>query len=91
MNEARKLFRDFHGDEPGSLQKVRLNVPKTGLVIGKLDGVLYTAVRDGKTEKYIHKFTGKSAPLLVSDPKGASLHIVGGRYVFEERGIVDRK
>jgi hypothetical protein len=72
------------------LQKVQLRNPKTGLVIGELDGVLYTTVRDGKKEKYIHKFKARSRPLLISSSDGESLHIIGGKYAFTESGINDR-
>lgn len=83
------MFKDFRGDEPEHLTRVKLRSPKTGLVIGDLDGVLYTTVRDGKTEKYIHKFKRNSRPLLISSHDGESLHIIGGQYEFTERGIVD--
>ncbi len=84
------MFKDFRGDEPEDAQKVRLRNPKVGLVIGEMDGVVYTTVRDGKQEKYIHEFKKKSRPLLVSSHDGDSLHIIGGEYEFTERGIEDR-
>jgi len=68
---------------------MKLPLPKAGLVIGELDGVLYTTQRDGKTEKYIHEFKKRSRPLLISSNDGTSLHILGGRYGMTERGIVD--
>jgi hypothetical protein len=58
--------------------------------VGELDGVLYTTVRDGVTEKYIHKFRKKSRPLLATSHDGKSLHILGGEYEFTERGIEDK-
>lgn len=89
VRQARKLFTDFRGDAPESLQRVKLPTPKVGLVVGKLDGVLYTTVRDGQTEKYIHKFKSSSRPTLaVAD--GKHLIIVGGRYRFTNAGIEDR-
>lgn len=87
MDQAGELFKDFTGHNPESLQKVKIRSPKTGLVIGKLDGVLYTTVRDGKTERYEHDFKKGSRPLLVSSHDGKSLHILGGGYEFTERGI----
>lgn len=65
--------------------------PKSGLVIGELDGVLYTTIRDGKEESYIHEFKERSRPLLVSSSDGNSLHIIGGQYVMTDRGIVDKR
>ena len=69
---------------------MKLPVPKTGLVIGELDGVLYTNVRDGKTEKYKHDFKKSSRPHLIASNDGKSLHILGGEYEFTERGIEDK-
>ncbi len=90
VDEAARLFRDFTGDHPERLTKMRLPNPKTGVVIGELDGVLYTTVRDGKTEHYQHDFRKGSRPLLASAHDGESLHILGGEYEFTERGIEDR-
>lgn len=90
IDEARELFRDFRGSDPDSLKTVRLRNPKTGLVIGELDGVLYTTVRDGKRESYIHEFKKRSRPTLVASHDGQSLHVLGGEYEFTEAGIEDR-
>jgi len=59
--------------------------------IGKLDGVLYTTTHGRKTLKYIHKFTGRSRPILATSADGKRLFILGGAYNFTEDGIVDRK
>jgi len=90
VDNAANLFKDFSGDYPEKMQSVKLPVPKTGLVIGELDGVLYTTVRDGKTEHYQHDFKKSSRPHLISSHDGESLHILGGDYEFTERGIVDK-
>lgn len=90
VKNARQLFKDFRGDHPESLQKVTIPHTRAGLAIGELDGVLYTTVRDGKKEKYIHEFKARSRPLLVASSDGKSLHIIGGKYAFTESGINDR-
>lgn len=87
--QAKELFREFSGENPERLSKVEIQAPKVGLVIGDLDGVLYTTTRDGKVESYIHEFDDKSRPLLVSSSDGKSLHVIGGKHVFTDRGIVD--
>jgi len=90
VNKAARLYEKFSGHEAEVAGKVTVPpLPKVGVAIGSLDGVLYTTVRDGKTEKYIHKFAKRDAPLLVVSPDGKSLHLIGGRYTFTERGIVD--
>ena len=87
MDSAGDLFKDFTGDYPDKMTSVKIRNPKTGLVIGELDGVLYTTIRDEKTEAYKHDFEKGSRPLLVSAHDGKSLHILGGDYEFTERGI----
>lgn len=89
IDKAANLFRDFRGDDPEYLTKVQLPTPKTGLVIGELDGVLYTTYRDGNRERYIHEFKKGSRPHLVASHDGKSLHILGGKFAFTDRGIVD--
>ncbi|NCA24613.1 MAG: hypothetical protein EBS91_08475, partial [Betaproteobacteria bacterium] len=60
-----------------------------GVAIGEVDGILYSTVRDGVLEKYIHKFRKRDKPLFVVAPDGKALYLVGGNYTFTERGIVD--
>ena len=89
VQQAKDLYSDFSGHDPKGSRKVKLRNPKAGFVIGKLDGVLYTAVRDGKKEKYIHEFKPSAAPNLVSSFDGHNLYIIGGKYTFRETGIND--
>ena len=67
-----------------------MRVPQTALAIGELDGVMYTTRRDGKQEKYIHKFKKSSRPLLCASFDGKILVVLGGAYQFTKRGIVDK-
>jgi len=88
---AGDLYSRFTGHDPEAIGKVKIpDLPKVGVAIGELDGVLYTTVRDGVTEKYIHKFHKRDKPLLVVSPDGKSMFLVGGNYTFTERGIVDK-
>jgi predicted polyphosphate/ATP-dependent NAD kinase len=90
IRKAADLYERFSGHDAEVVGKVSVpNVPTVGVSIGTLDGVLYTTVRDGVTEKYIHKFKAKDKPLLVVSPDGSQMFIVGGGYDFTERGIVD--
>lgn len=90
VEEATRRYEEFSGHRAGYGEKVNLPVPRAGLVVGDLDGVLYTTVRDGQEEKYVHKFRRKSKPLLVAGSDGRSLHVLGDRFEFTERGIVDK-
>ncbi|NDG04325.1 MAG: hypothetical protein EB121_03085 [Alphaproteobacteria bacterium] len=90
ISRAADLYERFSGHEAEAIGKVRVNpMPKVGVAIGEVDGILYTTVRDGVLEKYIHKFRKADKPLFVVSPDGKSLHLVGGNYTFTERGIVD--
>jgi len=90
LARAADLYERFSGHEAEVVGKVRLNpIGKVGVAIGEVDGILYSTVRDGVLEKYIHKFRKADRPLFVVSPDGRALHLVGGNYTFTERGIVD--
>lgn len=90
VDRAIDLVERFKGHDAEELGVFHVpEIPSTVAVIGECDGVLYTTVRDGVTEKYIHKFRAKDKPLLCVSPDGKQMLFVGGRYVFTERGIVD--
>lgn len=90
LAQAARLLEDFSGHAPTEILRVNESPMRKGLVIGTLDGVLYTTVRDGKTEKYIHRFKKSSRPLLTARADGKQLGIVGGRFQMTEAGIEDR-
>jgi hypothetical protein len=89
IDKAARLLKDFSGHRPGEILKVRHNPIKRGLVIGTLDGVPYTTIRDGKSEHYLHEFAKDARPLLIASSDGRRLGIVGGRFQFTEAGIID--
>lgn len=90
VQRAARLYEKFTGHEAEAVGRVNIPpIPKTMVSVGEVDGVLYTTIRDGKVEKYIHKFAAKDKPLLCVSPDGKSIYFVGGRYTFTERGIVD--
>lgn len=91
IDKAINLFRRFRDEEPEFIDKHTLPRHDVLMLIGTCDGVLYTTRRSGKVEKYIHKFSGNSRPLLASSWDGKQLYLVGGRYNFTAEGIVDRK
>jgi hypothetical protein len=56
--------------------------------VGELRGVIYRTRRvPGEAPKnYVHFFQGRS-PLLVTNPAGTRLYIMGGHYRVTPRGI----
>ena len=88
--KAASLYERFSGHEAEIVGRVSVPaVPKVAACIGECDGVLYTTVRDGREERYIHKFAVNDKPLLCVTPDGRQILLVGGRYRFTELGIVD--
>ena len=90
VQQAARLFEDFTGHEAGHMRKVLWTVPDVAAQFGELEGVIYNTVRDGKSERYLHKFKKKSRPLLGVSHDGKQLVVVGGHYQFTEAGIEDR-
>lgn len=90
LKRAARLYEDFTGHEAEIVAKVKKPVyPDAVLVVGDCDGILYTTVRDGKVERYIHEFRQKSRPLFCVSPDGKTLLLLGGAFQFTDRGIVD--
>jgi len=63
------------------------------MLIGYVDGIKYTTVRvlRGKSRllRYEHDFRDSARPLFATSHDGRHLYIVGGRFRFTARGIVD--
>jgi hypothetical protein len=90
LRRAAGLLTEFSGHSVSEVLRVNKKDSRKGLVIGELDGVLYSTVRDGKHERYVHKFRKSSRPLLAALADGTQLEIVGGRFQMTEAGIEDR-
>ena len=91
MRDAADLYKRFTGHD--ALDEVSIDkpvLPDVMLVVGDIDGVMYTTVRDGVEEKYVHQFKKKCRPLFCVSHDGKTLYMLGGSYDFTERGIVDR-
>lgn len=91
LDEAAKKLEDFSGHRVAHLESAySRSSQSTGLIVGEVDLIGYTAKRDGRVERYGHKFRKNSRPLLAVTSDGKQLHIVGGQYEFTEAGIEDR-
>jgi len=84
------IYESFTGHEAEAIDVIDIPpIPDAVAVIGTLDAVEYTTVREGKTELYRHKFRAKDRPLLCVSPDRRQILIVGGGFQFTDRGIVD--
>jgi len=90
VERAADLYERFSGHDAVELGRVKIPpLPAVGVAIGEVDGILYSTIRDGVLEKYIHKFRKADRPLFVVSPDGRVLYLLGGQYSFTEAGIVD--
>lgn len=91
VRQAADLYERFSGHNADEVAKVKIPaMPRVAVAIGDIDGILYTTVRDGVIEKYIHKFKSRDKPIFAVSPDGKQLFLIGGHYNFTERGIVDK-
>jgi len=91
LRKAAKLYEDFSGHSAENIGKINVpSIPRVGVAIGVVDGIMYTTQRDGETQKYIHQFKSVDKPLFVVSPNGKQLFMLGGTYDFTDRGIVDK-
>lgn len=89
LENAAGLYEDFTGHKADHYDEYNIDWPTVALTVGKCDGVLYETVRDGITEHYIHKFKKSARPVLAASHDGKALALIGGKFAFTERGIVD--
>lgn len=90
LHKGAALYEDFTGHDAEEMGMFDLGpIPKVAVVVGELEAVIYNTVRDGKHERYIHKFKARARPMFAVSPDGRQLLLLGGDYDFTERGIVD--
>ena len=91
---AADLFRELHWGIPAK-KSVRARKPHAGPALadlGELVAVEYSTNKKGDGPSVYHHSFGEEGgrkPRLAVDPESRDLHIVGGSYTVEERGIVD--
>ena len=66
-----------------------MNWPDVGIKVGEVEGILYNTIRDGRFERYIHEFKKSARPIFIVSHDGKFLGLIGGKFDFTERGIVD--
>lgn len=88
--KAARRFARFTGHRARDATRVPFKIPKVAMAVGPLLAVEYETVRDGDRERYRHTFRARSRPMLAVTEDGRQLLIVSGRYLFTERGIVDK-
>lgn len=90
INAAIDLYKSFREKLPRRIMAVRMRIPKAVAVIGHLEAVDYVTTHGNKATLYRHTFAPGSRPLLCASSDGKQLLLLGGRFKFTDRGIVDR-
>lgn len=89
LRAARALFQRFHCFPAGPVLRMRCprRIPRVLVALGRLRGLIYSSDRGtpGCHRSYIHFM--RHPPLLVSNPQGTQLYVIGGRYRVTRRGI----
>jgi hypothetical protein len=89
VQQACDLFVGFREKQPTKVKVVHVSIPSAVMVIGHVDAIDYTTTHGKKTVPYRHEFNDGSRPLLCASSDGKQLLLLGGRFEFEARGIVD--
>lgn len=94
IERARKAFKAFHwGRSPKRVVSAKVPPrPRSLAELGRLEAIVYSTKKGRERHAhYEHEFgeEGGRKPTLAMDPDNRRLHIVGGDYDVEDRGIVD--
>lgn len=90
---AVQAYEGFHwGRKAKRARRVHVSPPPAELAeLGRLVAVTYETTKGKEHAQWEHEFgeEGGRRPVLAVDPESNRLHIVGGDYRVEDRGIVD--
>lgn len=93
VEEAEEMYEGFHwGNKPKRIIRKRASkTPSVAMKLGELSSVTYKTKKGDETAYYEHEFgeEGGKKPDLVADVDNKKLHIVGGDYDINDRGIID--
>ena len=101
---TRSLYEDFHGDTARRTLRVgvkfgthwltapgtaNLLIPASLAIVGRLSAIEYDTRRDERTVFARHEFAAGSKPLLAAGASRGQVFLIGDRYRFTDRGIMD--
>jgi hypothetical protein len=104
MNSSQNLYRRFRGTIAKRMLRIGIRygkrwltrrgranilIPQSLAVIGHVNAIEYDCTRDGKTVKARHVFAPGSRPVFAVGEGHGELFLIGTRYRFTDRGIVD--
>jgi len=101
---APKLYESFHGERGGRRFETGIKfgrrwltpqgalniiIPEGLTVVGHCAAIEYDTRRDGRAVLARHEFAAGSRPYLMAGDAPGQLFLVGTRYKFTSRGIMD--
>lgn len=90
VKAAMKRFQAFTGMPAESYAEVKIPLVDVAIEVGQVEAIAYNTVRDGKKERYLHKFKPSARPILAASHDGKTLLLIAGDFEFTERGITDQ-
>jgi hypothetical protein len=90
IKQAVELYANFREKQPRKLDVIDFEVPDAVAVIGYVEELTYRTTHGKTSILYEHPFSAGSRPLLCVSSDGRQLILLGGRFKFTDRGIVDR-
>lgn len=91
IDQASKLYEDFTGGQADSYEQVKMPRVDVAILVGEVEAIAYNTVRDGKPQRYLHKFDKSAQPRFAVSHDGKTLLIIDGNFTFTERGITDHE
>lgn len=88
--QAVELYESFREKRPRKLKRLNVSVPRVVACMGHVEGIDYRTTHGKKVTLYHHDFAPGSRPLLCVSADGRQLLLLGGRYEWDGRGIVDK-
>lgn len=89
IRSSAALYKGFREEPPQRARRVEFKVPRAVAVIGQVEFVGYMTTHAGRTHLYVHQFATGSRPMLTAGKGRNQVFLIGGRYRFTDRGIVD--
>jgi hypothetical protein len=90
LQAAAELYESFREKKPKRIGNIKFDLPKAVAIIGHVDLIGYRTTHGKKVVYYKHDFAEGSRPLFCVSADGRQLLLLGGRFKFTDRGIVDR-
>jgi hypothetical protein len=89
IGKAVQLYESFREKTPRKIGRIKMPIPKAVACIGYIEALDYRTTHGKTATLYRHDFAPGSRPLFAVSADGRQLLMLGGRFKFTERGIVD--